>query len=104
MARRKKSSPAEDFLELVAMLPWWAGVVLALIFYVLFHRWAQPVPWSDVNKVIETKRFLLIHATSDGPFFVPRHAVSSSDAERLREFLAREFQSRPGKLKMLPAG
>lgn len=44
MARSKKSSPVEDFLELVAMLPWWAGVVLALIFYVLFHRWAQPVP------------------------------------------------------------
>jgi restriction system protein len=44
MARRKRSSPLEDFLELVAMLPWWAGVVLALIFYVLFHRWAQAVP------------------------------------------------------------
>lgn len=44
MARRKKSSPLEDFLELVAMLPWWAGVVLALVFYVVLHRWAQPVP------------------------------------------------------------
>ena len=29
MARRKKSSPLEDFLELVAMMPWWAGVMLA---------------------------------------------------------------------------
>ena len=44
MARRKKSSPLEDFLELVAMLPWWAGVVLARIPYVLFRRWAQSVP------------------------------------------------------------
>jgi len=35
MARRKKTSPLEDFLELIAMLPWWAGVVLALIFYVV---------------------------------------------------------------------
>jgi len=65
-------------------------------------RWAQPVPWSEVDKVIETKRFLLILATSDGPFFIPRHAVSSNDAERLRTFLAREFQSRPGKYKSLP--
>jgi len=44
MARRKKSSPLEDFLEVVALLPWWGGVVLALIFYVVLHRWAQPVP------------------------------------------------------------
>ena len=65
-------------------------------------RWALPVPWSDVDKVIETKRFLLIHATSDGPFFVPRHALSSNDAERLRAFLDQEFQSRPGKYKPLP--
>jgi len=65
-------------------------------------RWALPVPWSDVDKVIETKRFLLICATSDGPFFVPRHALSSNDAERLRAFLEREFQSRPGKYKSLP--
>lgn len=25
------------------MLPWWVGVVLALIFCLLLHRWAQPV-------------------------------------------------------------
>lgn len=43
MARRRKSSPLEDFLELVAMMPWWAGVMLALAAYVLLHQWAQPV-------------------------------------------------------------
>jgi restriction system protein len=37
MARRKKTSPAEDLMDLVAMLPWWAGVVLALVGYLLFH-------------------------------------------------------------------
>gem|GEM_PF-5560317 len=25
MARRKKTSPAEDLMDLVAMLPWWAA-------------------------------------------------------------------------------
>src|SRR6188472_2825921 len=25
MARRKKTSPAEDVMDLVAMLPWWGG-------------------------------------------------------------------------------
>ena len=44
MARRKKTSGAEAIAELVAMLPWWAGVGLALVFYLLLHNVAsQPV-------------------------------------------------------------
>jgi len=44
MSRRKKSSTAEDLMELVAMLPWWAGVLLALISYLVLHSIAsQPV-------------------------------------------------------------
>lgn len=50
MARRKKTSPAEDIMDLVAMLPWWAGVTLGVISYMLLHgvasqavvRTAQP--------------------------------------------------------------
>ena len=37
MARRKKTSPAEDLMDLVAMLPWWAGVGLAVVSYLLLH-------------------------------------------------------------------
>lgn len=44
MARRKKTSTAEDLMELVAILPWWAGVLLALISYLVLHSIAsQPV-------------------------------------------------------------
>lgn len=44
MARRKKSSPAEDLIEVLALLPWWAGVVLALLSYLLLHNLAaQPI-------------------------------------------------------------
>jgi restriction system protein len=43
MARRKKTSGAEDLMDLVAMLPWWAGLGLALISYVLLHRVAVQV-------------------------------------------------------------
>lgn len=42
MARRKKTSPLEDWLDLVAMLPWWAGVALALFSFVFLHRLATP--------------------------------------------------------------
>ena len=34
---RKKSGAAEDLFEIVAMLPWWVGVVLALVAYVFLH-------------------------------------------------------------------
>jgi restriction system protein len=44
MARRKKTSPAGDLMDLVAMLPWWAGVGLAVVSYLLLHGVAsQPV-------------------------------------------------------------
>jgi restriction system protein len=39
MARRKQSA-AEDFMDLVAMLPWWGGVVLALVSYLFLHQLA----------------------------------------------------------------
>lgn len=42
MARRK-TSPAEDVMDLVAMLPWWAGVLLAaLAYFALHHVASQP--------------------------------------------------------------
>jgi len=37
MSRRKRTSPAEDVMDLVALLPWWAGVALALMSYLLLH-------------------------------------------------------------------
>lgn len=44
MARRKKTSPFEDIIEIVSRLPWWAGVALALVFYAwLHHVAAQPI-------------------------------------------------------------
>jgi restriction system protein len=44
MARRRKTSLAEDLTDLVALLPWWAGVLLALVIYLLLHRVAaQPL-------------------------------------------------------------
>lgn len=34
---RKKSSTFEDLIEIVALLPWWAGIGLAIVAYVLLH-------------------------------------------------------------------
>ena len=49
MARRKKSSPLEDVLDLLAMLPWWICVALAAVSYFLLHRLAAPIQASDIQ-------------------------------------------------------
>lgn len=41
MARRRKTSAAEDWIEIVSRLPWWAGLALAVVFYVVLHRVAS---------------------------------------------------------------
>ena len=38
MARRKKTSSAEDMVDLVALLPWYVGIVLAVAGYLVLHR------------------------------------------------------------------
>lgn len=41
MGRRKNSSAADALLELVAVLPWWGGVLLALASYLVLHHIAS---------------------------------------------------------------
>ena len=41
MSRRKKTGLGEELINLVARLPWWAGVALALISYLVLHRVAS---------------------------------------------------------------
>lgn len=44
MARRRKSDLADALMEMVALLPWWAGVALAVAAYLILHAIAaQPV-------------------------------------------------------------
>lgn len=47
MARQKKQSAADVVVELVSRLPWWGGVALAIVSYLVLHRWAiAPDPHS----------------------------------------------------------
>lgn len=45
---RKRSSTAEDFTDIVAMLPWWAGCALALVSYVLLHQVATQATATSI--------------------------------------------------------
>lgn len=40
MARNRKQSPVENLIEMTAMLPWWGGVLLAVIAYFVCHHYA----------------------------------------------------------------
>lgn len=54
MTRKRRTSPAEDLISLVAMLPWWAGVAMAALSYVLLHRIAaQPVTATQPAQLSE---------------------------------------------------
>jgi restriction system protein len=56
VARRQRTSLLEDLLDLIASLPWWACVALALLSYVLLHSLAaQPalaVPSSGPKAIM----------------------------------------------------
>jgi restriction system protein len=49
MTKKRKSSPLEDMLDLVSLLPWWAGVAIAVIGYMVLHRMATPVQIVSVQ-------------------------------------------------------
>jgi restriction system protein len=53
MGRQKKSNFADDLIALVALMPWWVGVALALVLFVVLHHLASlpvPVPVVEVGK------------------------------------------------------
>ena len=65
-------------------------------------KWPQPMPWSFVDRVIETRRFLLIyHGYARDPFYVPKHALSPSDKERLFVLLREHLTASPRQLQLL---
>ncbi|MCW5649515.1 MAG: restriction endonuclease [Ramlibacter sp.] len=50
MAKKSRNSPLEDLMNLVAMLPWWVGVALALVFYLVLHHFSvAPKPVALVK-------------------------------------------------------
>lgn len=55
MARKKKQSPLEVWVDLVALLPWWVGVTLAVVFYFWLHHVAtapiEPVQVGQAGQI-----------------------------------------------------
>lgn len=48
--RRRRTSAFEDLLEITSRLPWWLGLVLAVVFYVWLHHVAtEPMPTGPTD-------------------------------------------------------
>lgn len=74
MARKKKSSPLEDLMDLVALLPWWGGVAIAIVGYLVLHRMAAPVKVGAVQpgQVSQLMAASIITGLATvGQYFVP---------------------------------
>ena len=56
MVRRSKQNPAEGLMDLAARVPWWVGVLLAVISYLALHAYAAlpVVPPSGPNAGLMT--------------------------------------------------
>lgn len=57
MAKKSKDGLAGDLFDLAARLPWWAGVVMAIVAYVVLHRFAVAeiatnVPLAEMGHVV----------------------------------------------------
>ena len=46
---KKKRSPLEDMMDFIAFLPWWGGVAIAIVSYLVLHRLAVPVKVGAVQ-------------------------------------------------------
>ena len=66
------------------------------------QEWSRPMPWSAVDRVVETERLLLIyHGFSSDPFYVPKHALEPLTADRLFSLLREQLKARSQQLQLL---
>lgn len=52
---RRRTSPFEDFVDLMSMVPWWVNVILAVISYIVLHSIAMtfydPAPKVEIGQL-----------------------------------------------------
>src|SRR6185503_6890746 len=88
--RREANQKGHD-LESVSLSP--NGIVPGA-------NWTHPIPWSQVRRVIETEKLIVIDASSDGPTYLPRNVLSVDDRAKLEALLREQFRDRPKDLRL----
>jgi restriction system protein len=96
MARKTNTSVFEDLFEIAAALPWWMGIAVALLSYVVLHRYAVAevpinVATAQIGQMI-TGQMIKSLATFGQylvPFVLLAGSLASFIGRRKRESLVR---------------
>ena len=102
MARRHKTSPLEDFVAVVALMPWWACVGLAVLSYLVLGAMARPVVVTSIqpSQIGQAMAHSMIQALAMvGQYVVPllclaAAVVSASQRRQRRDLVASVAQGR----------
>lgn len=95
---RKKTSPAEDLFDIVAMMPWWVGVGLAIASYVYLHTVAisavaAPVPGQTGQLGQIMVQSILKGLATVGQYFLPIIFLAAAAASAFRRRKRRQLLS-----------
>jgi restriction system protein len=100
---RKRTSTAEDFVDLVALLPWWGGVSAAVAAYAVLHHFAVPPSTKGLQpgQMVQFVQGSLVYALANiGQYLVPFlclvAAAVSYFRRRKRQQLARSVAAGEG--------
>ena len=99
---RKRTSLAEDLVDLVSLLPWWAGIALAVISYVILHRLAVPpavtgLPPGQMGDVITRSMFSALAGL--GQYLVPLICLAGAGVSAWRRHQRRTLISNTAQAK-----
>lgn len=71
MARRRKTSPFEDLIAIIALMPWWAAVALGVVSYFVLHAVAQPAMTTGVKPSEMMTQAIWKGLATGGQYLVP---------------------------------
>jgi restriction system protein len=87
MGRRRRSSTADDLMDLVALVPWWGGVALAAVAYWVLHGVAtrpQPVAQTGQQITAAVPAILWQGLATGGQYVIPFICLMGALASFLR--------------------
>lgn len=61
---------------------------------------SDPLPWSSIARIKETKEFLLLYPLTGEPYYLPTHALSGEARAELAALLHSAFEERPRPLRL----
>jgi restriction system protein len=86
VARKKKSSPAEDFIQIIALVPWWIGLMIGVLTYFILHGIAASpvVVVPGAQGVGATLYGALVHSLAQlGQYLIPFLCLLGAGASAL---------------------